>query len=744
MLLPEQFELVFRRAWSWQTLLLAALAVSVAVSYWNRPTRDIMGPWLSRFLTTVKVVAAILLVLYLVNPRLRYVTVRKGETGVAIALDSSMSMSASDALNQTRYAAARDVFFTGGDALGARLSKDFQMHYYLFSRGLTETDRVSVGRKPDPAGLETDFVASLQALASEVRSKRIRAVILASDGNNTAGGDLRRAAQDLGAPIYTIAVGRRLDAADPWRDLGIERVESPTRVDVGQELEVKVRLRQEGLGGRPAQIDVSWEGRTLETTPYQLTHAPTQTVPVRFTPETKGTHTFVFSVPRLEGDRVEENDEIRLTLAVGDRQIKVLYIEGTLRRVYKPLKNTLESEESMLADCVVRTGGAQFYHQGKSAIRFYKGLPAEYEGIEQYDVIVLGDFPRGFLDDTQMQLIDRWVREDKGGLLHIGGIHSFASGDYIGSPLEAMMPATFRKQSVPRSPAPTKLSLTTAGAAETAMSGLGKILPQTPFDRAFRVGSLKPGAQSWIKAVSGPASGNSVLCAQRYGQGRTMLLACDSIHQMALRESGEIEQSPSARFWLQTMRWLAQAEEPDDKDAPFLMASTDRAFYEAGQDVRIRAQLRKPPNPNRRLQVTGEALLDGEVIQELRFPKVDDQRKTELVWSPPHDGRFTVRLTGAIGREEESVDVETLIGRPFLEMEKNALNETTLRNLARDSGGGYFNLLNAEDVEQVLQTAVSSVSQTVSKDLLDSPIFFVLFCAVVSTEWILRRRRSLI
>jgi len=214
--------------------------------------------------------------------------------------------------------------------------------------------------------------------------------------------------------------------------------------------------------------------------------------------------------------------------------------------------------------------------------------------------------------------------------------------------------------------------------------------------------------------------------------------------EMSLREGGAATESPSARFWLQLIQWLAQVEDKGGEEDPVLIASTDRSYYDSGQDAQITARLRKPKEPGQALRVTGEALIDGQVIESLQFPEPDASRNAKLVWRPPHDGRFTLRLHGEVGPEKADLEVETLVGRPYLERERNALDETTLRNLARDSGGAYYTLLNARDAIPAIDSAAATVSQRVDKDLLDSPGFFLLFCAVVSLEWALRRRRAMI
>ena len=60
------------------------------------------------------------------------------------------------------------------------------------------------------------------------------------------------------------------------------------------------------------------------------------------------------------------------------------------------------------------------------------------------------------------------------------------------------------------------------------------------------------------------------------------------------------------------------------------------------------------------------------------------------------------------------------------------------------SGGGYYTPLNAEDIPRALAQRTITASRVVEKDILDSPMFFLVFCGVVCTEWMVRRRKNLI
>ena len=57
-----------------------------------------------------------------------------------------------------------------------------------------------------------------------------------------------------------------------------------------------------------------------------------------------------------------------------------------------------------------------------------------------YDLIILSNVPATALPEPRMKALQTYVRDDRGGLIAIGGNHAFAAGQYLHTPLEEMLP----------------------------------------------------------------------------------------------------------------------------------------------------------------------------------------------------------------------------------------------------------------------------------------------------------------
>ena len=98
-------------------------------------------------------------------------------------------------------------------------------------------------------------------------------------------------------------------------------------------------------------------------------------------------------------------------------------------------KRMLEQDPTVDARTMVRTGAERFLTTGRGAVTMKDGFPASLEELAKGRGVSLGDRPRKFWSDSQLDTLERWVSEREGGLLLLGGREMFCTGAYIGSPV---------------------------------------------------------------------------------------------------------------------------------------------------------------------------------------------------------------------------------------------------------------------------------------------------------------------
>ena len=98
-----------------------------------------------------------------------------------------------------------------------------------------------------------------------------------------------------------------------------------------------------------------------------------------------------------------------------------------------PPRVLLVESQPLLAERVTKALAAE-----NVAVEVRPELPAGQ--LAAYDLIILSNVPAAALPEPRMKALQTYVRDDRGGLIAVGGDHSFTAGGYRGTPLEEILP----------------------------------------------------------------------------------------------------------------------------------------------------------------------------------------------------------------------------------------------------------------------------------------------------------------
>ena len=192
-------------------------------------------------------------------------------------------------------------------------------------------------------------------------------------------------------------------------------------------------------------------------------------------------------------------------------------------------------------------------------------------------------------------------------------------------------------------------------------------------------------------------------------------------------------------FWRQTARWLAS-------NAPDPVSVTVPDAPEPGDSISIDVDAR---------DTAFAAVTDAAVDATVTGPG-GDQQPIKLRHADRSSGHYTAALrpdragpyrihadarrgTTPLG----AADRWMYVGGTDREFADPRLNEGFLRRLARDSGGRYVRASEASRVVSWLQSVRPQNAAPERRDVWQEPWAFALVIALLSTEWILRRRWGL-
>jgi hypothetical protein len=233
-----------------------------------------------------------------------------------------------------------------------------------------------------------------------------------------------------------------------------------------------------------------------------------------------------------------------------------------------------------------------------------------------------------------------------------------------------------------------------------------------------------------------------VVAVERYGAGHTMVLTADTTWRWSrlMRVLGQSD-TLFARFWSQTIRWLA-GRKLDSQRSP-LVVSTDKPDYEVGKQVAIRA-VRQGGGAaaDVRVEVVGE---QGKAIS---VPVQSNSAEPDAFtgsFYPSTGGRYQVlaALSGPAGPLANE-RTEFLVHGSDLELANAAVQPEHLQAIANLTGGAYCAVENVASLAAKIEHRQRRISQVERTEYWNSPVFFLFFLVAVTGEWMIRRRNHLV
>ncbi len=307
-------------------------------------------------------------------------------------------------------------------ARGARGENDVQL--VTFARSARAVPLPDDGPVPPIArhadeggGAESNLAGALQHAYGLFPPGHLRRVVLVSDGGQTRGDLLAEAAR---AATFGVRIHHRPSREGAPPEVGVSDLELPDTIRVGEPFFVRARIFATRPGRARARL---YQGETLNgldgIRDLDLVRGENE-LELRSVVRVAGPVTYRLEVAPEGEDRFDANDRFETTVVVPGRPT-VLYVEGAQGRgTY--LTSALNAAGF---DVDVRTA---------------RGIPTSVRELERFDFFVLSDVPADEVSMTQLDAIDRYVRDLGGGFLMAGGDRSFGLGGWQGTRMEEMLP----------------------------------------------------------------------------------------------------------------------------------------------------------------------------------------------------------------------------------------------------------------------------------------------------------------
>ena len=375
------------------------------------------GRVLRVLLLILRTAAVVLVLVLLLNPG-RWQPRNAGrERQCLVLIDRSASMAVQDAGAQTRWQAAV--------AAAGQLSKEMPSacpaQLFPFTDRAEEPIAQAKLDSLTPDGAASDVIEAVEGtLARHAGGRRdIVAIALLSDGRQIPPKPAESAgagALALAVPIFALPLG---GAVAP-RDLSVEPIRRQVTAFAGQQFQIGARLANASLGDIRTTVElVDAKGQVLQTQTVALKDSTA--CDVLFTPpavEETGRQAYTVRVPAWPGERSTGNNQTRITVAVFDQPIRVLFAEGTPHWDSKFLAQVLRDQANMVVTENYRISEGRYHQITSGETELLEGersaFPPDLAALRGYDALVFGKGMEYFVDSGTAAHIVSFVR-DHGG-----------------------------------------------------------------------------------------------------------------------------------------------------------------------------------------------------------------------------------------------------------------------------------------------------------------------------------------
>jgi uncharacterized membrane protein len=754
----------------WVQLLVIVVTLGVlGLSYFNyRQTRPVS---LRLILLSFRLVVVALLLAIFYQPAILEEEVVRGRNVVPILVDTSESMNlAHGAQSRMSYV---HRFIQQNRLLWEQLDRDNDVVFHTFGERLSEhatpwSPAASL-KIPPCTDNATRIVGALEEIRDAYQDQDLGAIIILSDGIETEQSKSRRSLAhstqallaELGAPIFSFA----LPDDKHLKDVQLLDVAYNDFAFLSNSASLEATFGVFGYDEATSILTVRLMNDGREISVQRMTVKPGQHVvelSFEFVPQSLGKHIYTIVADPLNHEIYEPNNKKDLVVNVIRDKVRVLHIAGQPSWDARFLRNHLVEDPNvdLIAFFILlNADNVQAPGPDDSALIPFPAHELFEEELGSFDLIIFQNFNYGpFQTRRYLPNIAKFVL-DGGAFAMVGGPLSFSPGGYYGTPIMEILPID-----IPDRFAVRALPQETSFQVSLTHSGRNHPITRLSPDPALNIRSWQEteslAGVNWVTQSKPDAlvllahptlqddtlSPLPVVSIGEYGQGRSMAITTNSLWHWSF-QAGMHGKDPHIydTFWSQAVRWLIK-----DPAMALIQLEIDQAQVNVGQEVQATIHAFSPnyePAAHTPIQISvrqrGEVSSDDApvVVHPWTELLTDKGGRTEISWTFKDPGVYEIITVASLvpGRQTEASDI-VVVSAATVEFQQVTDHGEFLKQLALHSGGKAAALTtDSPRVEPLPSRFIRSVNRR-HFDMWNNPILFMCLCALMGTEWWLRRR----
>ena len=744
-------------------LRVLVLFLAVAALYFSWFGIKAIYPVTKRLLLlALRFIAVVLIVLLLLQPQIEQKEVIKLKNKVVCLLDNSKSMTLKGGDTGIPRFQLVSNFFKDNSSFIKELENNFDVDYLSFSDTIKEISYNDIENGLALDGSNTDFAQILKQLKNRYEGKSVKGYLVFSDGADTV--DLPSSvnklevisnlAKDLSAPFFTFSPAGNMEV----RDVAISNIsyDSFTFVRSPWEADVVIKI----LGYKDLKLPITLKqgndiisSKILDTGNEGEIH-----VNLSFMPYATGTFLYTITIPVQPHEAITENNQVSVLVKVVRDKIRIMHVCGRPSWDERFLRRVLKSDPNidLISFFILRTPTdvSEARNDELSLIPF----PVDElftQALSSFDLVIFQNFDYRpyessfFRFSHYLDNIRKFVTEQGGGFVMVGGDISFSQGGYDGTAIDEILPINLSAEKDGVDASRLKAILTNDGLKHpvTILDGdtdrnidIWKNLPE--LDGCNIATQLKADA---VPLATYPTKGNPPIVSTRdAGLGRCMAITTDSLWRwnfLSVAKGGSNRHY--IKFWQNAIKWLIK----DPTLNPVRITANKETFL-PNEEIQVKIEVL-----GRNYQPFEGVQLDIDVINEFSGKSTfstngitDSDGQYRFTVKLDKEGYYFVRATARKENDEIGQDYTVFnIALKNKEFKDPSIRREVLAKLSEISGGKYFELP-TKNIQERLSIENPSVTKLVGKrqiSLWDNGYIFMIILTIFSLEWWIRKRSGL-
>ena len=744
-------------------LRVLVLFLAVAALYFSWFGIKAIYPITKRLLLfALRFIAVVLIVLLLLQPQIEQKEVIKLKNKVVCLLDNSKSMTLKGGDTGIPRFQLVSNFFKDNSSFIKELENNFDVDYLSFSDTIKEISYNDIENGLALDGSNTDFAQILKQLKNRYEGKSVKGYLTFSDGADTV--DLPSSvnklevisnlAKDLSAPFFTFSPAGNMEV----RDVAISNIsyDSFTFVRSPWEADVVIKI----LGYKDLKLPITLKqgndiisSKILDTGNEGEIH-----VNLSFMPYATGTFLYTITIPVQPHEAITENNQVSVLVKVVRDKIRIMHVCGRPSWDERFLRRVLKSDPNidLISFFILRTPTdvSEARNDELSLIPF----PVDElftQALSSFDLVIFQNFDYRpyessfFRFSHYLDNIRKFVTEQGGGFVMVGGDISFSQGGYDGTAIDEILPINLSTEKDGVDASRLKAILTNDGLKHpvTILDGdtdrnidIWKNLPE--LDGCNIATQLKADA---VPLATYPTKGNPPIVSTRdAGLGRCMAITTDSLWRwnfLSVAKGGSNRHY--IKFWQNAIKWLIK----DPTLNPVRITANKETFL-PNEEIQVKIEVL-----GRNYQPFEGVQLDIDVINEFSGKSTfstngitDSDGQYRFTVKHDKEGYYFVKATARKENDEIGQDYTVFnIALKNKEFKDPSIRREVLAKLSEISGGKYFELP-TKNIQERLSIENPSVTKLVGKrqiSLWDNGYIFMIILTIFSLEWWIRKRSGL-